>query len=85
VVSARAHGERVSGRRGGTNILRIFGGLFIYGGLRKKTIEGKAIFGGHKKATEDNMLFSLAIKTPPKHSFYSADENGITFGVAASL
>jgi hypothetical protein len=36
VWSLRACGERVSGRRVGTNISRMFGILSIFGGLEKK-------------------------------------------------
>jgi hypothetical protein len=64
--------ERVSGRCVGTNISRIFSGLSIFSGLRKKTAEGKAIFSSHKKSSENNKLFSAAIKNPPKTMLFLA-------------
>jgi hypothetical protein len=71
VWSPRASGERVSGRRAGTNISRIFGGisifwrpkeasfgiLFIFGSLRK-------LFSATQKWQKNNMLFLTAIKNP---------------------
>jgi hypothetical protein len=58
VWSTLACGERVSRRCVGY-ISRIFGGLSIFSGLRKKTAEGKAIFSSHKKAVKIISYFQL--------------------------
>jgi hypothetical protein len=53
--------ERKWGRVQGTNILANFRWLGIFG--RKKATENNLIFGDQRWATENNSLFSAAIKT----------------------